>query len=194
MATMVAFNRQYDANGNRTEGAYSTGTANQLLSDGVYTYTYDNEGNRLTQTTIVGGSVTAYTWDNRNRLTEVDHYASSAAYAAKTSDWSVQYTYDYLDRQIQRKVDSNGSAAGGVDYFYNVYQGDDVALEIEDPDGLGAGASPHVAYRYLDGQALDEVLASETENSSGTPTSVLWGLGDNCKRPAKHVGADCRPK
>ena len=191
---MVAFNRQYDANGNRTEGAYSTGTANQLLSDGVYTYTYDNEGNRLTQTTIVGGSVTAYTWDNRNRLTEVDHYASSAAYAAKTSDWSVQYTYDYLDRQIQRKVDSNGSAAGGVDYFYNVYQGDDVALEIEDPDGLGAGALPHVAYRYLDGQALDEVLASETENSSGTPTSVLWGLGDNCKRPAKHVGADCRPK
>ena len=145
----------------------------------MYTYTYDNEGNRLTQTTIVGGSVTAYTWDNRNRLTEVDHYASSAAYAAKTSDWSVQYTYDYLDRQIQRKVDSNGSAAGGVDYFYNVYQGDDVALEIEDPDGLGAGTSPHVAYRYLDGQAVDEVLASETENSSGTPTSVLWGLGDN---------------
>jgi hypothetical protein len=29
----------YDANGNRTNSGYQTGTNNQLLSDGVYTYT-----------------------------------------------------------------------------------------------------------------------------------------------------------
>ena len=33
-------------------------------------YTYDNNGNTLTQTNIATGSVTYYTWDYRNRLTQ----------------------------------------------------------------------------------------------------------------------------
>jgi YD repeat-containing protein len=61
----------YDANGNRTNAGYQTGTNNRLLSDGVYNYTYDNEGNRTRRTNIATGEVTEYTWDYRNRLTRV---------------------------------------------------------------------------------------------------------------------------
>jgi YD repeat-containing protein len=31
----------YDDNGNRTNNGYQTGSNNQLLSDGTYTFTYD---------------------------------------------------------------------------------------------------------------------------------------------------------
>jgi len=40
-----------------------------LTSDGTYNYTYDKEGNMLTQTHISDSQVTNYTWDYRNRLT-----------------------------------------------------------------------------------------------------------------------------
>src|SRR5438046_6563849 len=35
----------YDANGNRTNTGYTTGTNNEVTSDGTYNYTYDAEGN-----------------------------------------------------------------------------------------------------------------------------------------------------
>ena len=39
--------KTYDANGNRTMSGYVTGAANQITSDGTWTYTYDNEGNLI---------------------------------------------------------------------------------------------------------------------------------------------------
>jgi hypothetical protein len=89
------------------------------------------------------------------------------------SDSLVAYTYDYLDRRILRKIDADGSGSNPVDYYYNVYQGDNAALEIHDANGLGTSGTgqnaPHVEHRYLYGAAVDEILASE--NAAG---SVLW--------------------
>src|ERR1019366_2651553 len=42
----------FDVNGNRTISGYVTGVGNQLLSDGTYNYTYDQNGNTLTKTRI----------------------------------------------------------------------------------------------------------------------------------------------
>src|SRR6185312_1413642 len=50
----------FDTNGNRTMTGYSTGTGNQLTSDGTYSYTYDNEGNQTSQTNIATGYVTLF--------------------------------------------------------------------------------------------------------------------------------------
>jgi hypothetical protein len=61
----------YDLNGNRTNGGNQTGSNNQLLTDGIYNYAYDNEGNRISRTTIATAVVTEYSWDYRNRLTQV---------------------------------------------------------------------------------------------------------------------------
>jgi len=75
-------------------------------------------------------------------------------------------------------TDGNGYLAGQQDYCYNVYQGDNVALEIHDQNGLASSGTgenaPHVAHRYLYGTAVDEVLA--VEDGSG---AVRWGLADH---------------
>jgi YD repeat-containing protein len=69
----------YDANGNRTNTGYQTGTNNRLLSDGVFTYEYDAEGNRTRQTEISTGNYVTYAWDHHNRLTDVKFYTSGGA-------------------------------------------------------------------------------------------------------------------
>ena len=71
---------RYDANGNRTNTGYTTGSDNRMTSDGTYNYTYDAEGNRTAKFVdnnangvLDAGdtSITQYTWDYRNRLTDV---------------------------------------------------------------------------------------------------------------------------
>src|SRR5438552_8657157 len=61
----------YDKEGNRTMSGYVTSIGNRLTSDGTYSYTYDQNGNMLTQTRISDSQLTSYTWDFRNRLPEV---------------------------------------------------------------------------------------------------------------------------
>jgi hypothetical protein len=103
---------------------------------------------------------------------------------------TVEYTYDYLDRRILKKTDSNGPTAGGVDQFYNIYQGDHAALKIHDQNGLATGGAgqqlPHVEYRYLYGPAVDEILASDNglgprtkraTSSASFRTAFAWAAG-----------------
>jgi YD repeat-containing protein len=66
----------------------------RVLSDGVYLYEYDDEGNLTRKEEIAGGKVTAYQWDYRNRLSRVN-----------LSDGSVvEYGYDASDRRVSKKV------------------------------------------------------------------------------------------
>jgi RHS repeat-associated protein len=143
----------YDANGNRTNAGYGTGTNNQLLTDGTYDYIYDGEGNRTRRTEIATGKVTEYVWDYRNRLTSV-LFKDAAGVVTKTID----YIYDVSDRRIGKKVD------GGTTERY-VYDGSDIALVFD-----GAGNQTH---RYLYGTGVDTVLADETL------TAMVWALADN---------------
>jgi len=77
----------YDANENRK--AYETGKNNQLLSDGVFDYKYDEEGNRIEKRSK--DSSTRYEWDHRNRLVRV-----------LDNGKSVEYDYDYQNRLVRR--------------------------------------------------------------------------------------------
>jgi hypothetical protein len=81
----------YDQTGNRTSGNAVNGRGNRLLSDGVYRYGYDAEGNRTAKyrdadasnTLSIGDTdVTAYGWDQRNRLVSVSHLGGWTAAAA----------------------------------------------------------------------------------------------------------------
>ena len=74
---------------------YVTGAGNQLLSDGTYNYTYDQNGNTLTKTRIADGQVTTNTWDYDNRLTHV-----VVQNAAGTIIKEALYTYDVFGRRI----------------------------------------------------------------------------------------------
>ena len=82
---------EYDANGNRK--AFETGKNNQLLSDGVFDYKYDDEGNRIEKWAKTG-EMTKYLWDHRNRLVQVI-----------MPKGTVMYSYDYLNRMTRRNDD-----------------------------------------------------------------------------------------
>ena len=79
---------EYDANGNRK--AYETGKNNQLLSDGVFDYKYDDEGNRIEKVSKTG-EMTKYVWDHRNRLIQVIMPKETIA-----------YLYDFQNRVTRR--------------------------------------------------------------------------------------------
>jgi RHS repeat-associated protein len=145
----------YDVNGNRTMTGYSTGTGNELSSDGTYTYSYDNEGNVLTKTRISDGQVTTNTWDYRNRLTEE---------VIKTSGGTVvqddKFTYDVLGRRIGKNTLSGGQS-------WTLYDGDNTYADFN--------SSGSLTYRYVYGKGLDTLLA----RYDGTNT--VWYLTDKLR-------------
>jgi RHS repeat-associated protein len=151
-------NFSYDLNGNRTNTGYQTGPDNQLMSNGTFKYTYDKEGNRTSATNIATGDVTSYTWDYRNRLTQV-----TTKTAAGVVTMQATYTYDVFDRRIAKLV-TTGMSSPVTERF--VYDGAEIALAF---DGTGT-----MTHRYLYGPALDMILADE--NAAG---QVLWPLTDN---------------
>ena len=100
-------NYSYDSGGNRTMTGYSTGTGNELLNSPGHTYTYDNEGNLLSDNN--GTTITTYTYDYRNRLTSVKVGGTVVA----------TYTYDALNRRIGFK--DNGTQTWTVYDGQNPY-------------------------------------------------------------------------
>ena len=146
----------YDANGNRTMTGDSTGTGNELTSDGTYDYTYDNDGNLITQTDIATGDETIYSYDFRNRLVEVQQVVGGVESVL------AQYTYDALNRRIG--VSEGGSTT------WTVYDGK-TTNPLIDFDNSG-----DVTARYLNGPSpagVDAVLARDTPSGG-----VAWYLAD----------------
>ena len=186
----------YDDNGNRVTAngsTYTTGDDNQLRSDGTYRYTYDAEGNRTskfidtdTDGVLDAGdtNVTTYTWDYRNRLTEVDHFSTYANYAAGTSDQAVDYAYDAFNRVIGRTFDADGTAgAGNIAQTVYAYDGDQIALQFDKTYANGSAsdlAASDLSHRYLwNSQAVDHLFADEKVTSLGTAGAMLWALTDH---------------
>jgi RHS repeat-associated protein len=147
----------YDANGNRTSTGYKTGPDNEVLSDGTFNYAYDAEGNLIRQTNMATGAVTDYTYDYRNRLTEVT-FKDGAGNVLK----DVTYAYDVFNNRIGETVTAGATTT--VERF--VYDGSQVALTF---DGNG-----NLTHRYLYGPLVDQVLADD--NGQG---QVLWTLTDD---------------
>jgi RHS repeat-associated protein len=124
-------------------------------SPGPATYTYDNAGNMITSKT--GSTTTTFTYDYRNRLTNVTVGGTVTA----------SYTYDALDRRIG--VQESGAQT------WTVYDGTSAdANPYADFDGSG-----NLTERYLfgagvvNGAVVDEILA---RTSSGGTTA--WYLAD----------------
>jgi RHS repeat-associated protein len=141
----------YDKNGNRSNTGYVTGSGNRLLSDGVYTYAYDAEGNRTKRTKIADNTVDNYTWDYRNRLVSIVT-SSAGGSVLKT----VGYEYDVDDQRVKKTVD------GVVEnYFIDRNQ---IAFVT---DGSGVET-----FHYLYGLNVDSVMAQDSS------TGMLWSLAD----------------
>jgi RHS repeat-associated protein len=138
-----------------------TGDGNRLETDGTYNYTYDLNGNTSTQTRISDGQVTTYTWDYRNRLTQVDIRDNVGALLHQE-----KYTYDVADRRIGVWVDADGAGPGAGAQSWTVYDG---ANAWADFDGSGS-----LTMRYLNGPGLDQRYARVDPNGN-----AAWYLTDN---------------
>jgi RHS repeat-associated protein len=148
----------YDANGNRRNTGYATTTNNRLQSAAGYTYTYDNEGNRLKRTKTT--EVTDYTWDYRNRLTKVETKSGT------TVTKSASYIYDVFDRRIGRSMYPDGlPTIPPVAERRFVYDRDHILLSFDNNNNL--------THRYMHGPVLDMVLADDSNGN------ILWTLADN---------------
>ncbi|WP_083901736.1 hypothetical protein [Pseudanabaena sp. PCC 6802] len=111
------------------------------------------KGNVIRQTDILTGEVTAYTWDYRNRLTQITEKNSADTVINQSNQ-----TYDPNDLRI-------GRTANGTTERYIYGQNQNIGLKF---DGSGT-----LTNRYLHGNSIDEILADE---SSG---STLWTLNDH---------------
>jgi RHS repeat-associated protein len=147
----------YDLNGNRNSTGYTTSTGNELTASPGYTYTYDNAGNMISSTNTSTHVTTTYTYDYRNRLTEVTTGGTIVA----------TYTYDALNRRIG--TDDNGTQT------WTVYDGKSPdANPYADFNGSG-----NLTVRYLfgptvvNGAVMSGILA---RTSSGGTTA--WYLTD----------------
>ncbi|MBX3414202.1 MAG: RHS repeat protein [Pirellulales bacterium] len=179
-------NYSYDEAGNRTlDGAssYTVGVNNRLVSDGVYRYGYDAEGNRTSRYVDADSSgtlnagdtdVTLYDYDHRNRLAKVTHKPSFGA----ANDRVISYLYDPFDRRIGRDLDADGN--GTIDRRERwVNDGSEAILEFVDPDGTGPAAMA-LSKRFLNGPAVDQILAQEDLSKSiNAADRVLWHLSDS---------------
>jgi RHS repeat-associated protein len=151
----------YDLNGNRTIAGYQTTTNNRLQSDGTYNYLYDDEGNLTRRTTIATNETTEYSWDYRNRLTQV-----TVKNAANVITRQVNFTYDALNRRIEKRVDPDGSGPSPATIERFIYDRDHIKLVFN--------GSNQLIRRYLHGPMIDQVLADETNTSQ-----VFWALSDH---------------
>jgi RHS repeat-associated protein len=162
----------FDLNGNRTMTGHTVGTNNRISTDGTYNFTYDNEGNRTSQTKISTGEVTEYEWDHRNRLTKVTQKNSGGTIVKTT-----EHSYDVYDRWVRRRVDPDGAgAAAAVDAFF-AHDGDQIALVFDGP------AASNLDNRLLWGPMVDQLLADEDVSTLTSAGDVIWPLSDHLGTP-----------
>lgn len=100
------------------------------MSDGTYSYDYDNEGNLIGKSEIATGEVTEYEWDYRNRLTGVVVKDSNGNVITR-----VEYSYDAMNRRIAKIVDPDGDGSTPVEEEHFVYDGEHIAL-VFDENGI----------------------------------------------------------
>jgi hypothetical protein len=165
VATVTGSNSEaytYDKNGNRTNAGYSTGADNRLLSDGVYSYVYDAEGNRIRRTELATGIRDNYTWDYRNRLEKIVTVASGGAVLQ-----TVEYEYDVDDQRVRKVVTGALPTAGVVEnYFIDRNQ---IAFVT---DGSGVETFHYLYGLDVDSMISNVMLATSVKRLDGILTIV----------------------
>jgi RHS repeat-associated protein len=147
-------NYSYDLNGNRTMSGYTTGTGNRLTGDGTYTYSYDNEGNLVSKTRLSDSEQWTYTWDYRDRLTQVVEKNSSG-----TTITNDVFTLDVENRRI-------GKSTNGTQTWF-AYDGQNTFADFNSGGSL--------TNRYLYGNAIDQLFAKYASSTASWYLSDMLG-------------------
>ena len=105
------------------ETVYSYDDNSRLITAGAKTYTFDNNGNQLSE--VEGGLVTQFQYDMKNQLSRIDYPSNSIN----------QFTYNYSGQRIAKKDNSLTKT-----YLY------DGSSSLMETDGKGV-----VTSRYVNG-------------------------------------------
>ncbi len=89
----------YDGNGNWTMAGYATGAGNRTSTDGVWTYTYDAEGNVTKKSKGATSDTWTYDYDNNNQMTGATFSATDGG----TVTQRTTYSYDAFANRIQNQ-------------------------------------------------------------------------------------------
>ena len=144
-----------------------------------YTYTYDAEGNRTAKfidendnAVFDSGDtdVTEYSWDHRNRLTQV---TSRNSYGGAATQF-VNYVYDPFNQLIKRTVDSDGdgTSSAAIDQTFYLYDQGQVVLEFNKTGTGSVQASATSSMPICDGPS------SPMEMPACEPTSLTLSAGN----------------
>jgi RHS repeat-associated protein len=176
----------FTANGNRNMTGYSTGSDNLTSSDGTFNYGYDADGNLVSRTQIANtystDYKTTYTWDYRNRLTDVENFDNNGVLKQH-----VHYVYDVFDHLIATEVDTTGDGTYNVIDHYVL----DVSPEIPAAGVPGtATAQPALVFDgngnligrnlvALDPAGVDAVMIEGTVTSTSQADVDQFNLFDD---------------
>ena len=155
--TGSGFNRVRAATttGNRNTTGYSNGPDNQLLNDGTWTYTYDQNGNLMQKSEGPSATTWFYGYDNDNRLVtakEMSQASGGTLLALAT------YAYDVFGNRIEE--DEYTSASGVTTVTRFAYDGKNAWSD------LTSGKAMETRRLYLDGS--DHLLARISAAGTGT--------------------------
>jgi RHS repeat-associated protein len=147
----------YDHSGNRLNAngnVYVIVASNRVESDGVNTYGYDEEGNLTGKANAT--ERWAYSYDHRNRLTLARKFDQ-----ANVLQSTVEFSYDVLDRRIQKSVSITNSPNPLITSYD--YHGEMIWKETK-PSGT--------TIKYLVGDGIDQWLARSVNGQ------IQWFLSD----------------
>jgi RHS repeat-associated protein len=184
----------FDLNGNRNSTGYTTGSGNLMTSDGTYTYEYGADGNTVSRTQISSSYstqyLTTYTWDYRNRLSDVEYYDNNDVLTGH-----VHYIYDVFDHLLATEVDTTDD--GQYDNIQHYVL--DVSPEIPAAGIPGTAlAQPvlqfngnqNLTVRFLVGlgpTGRPAVMAQESVPSPSQGGPVIWAADNNLGTPVDEV-------
>lgn len=133
------FRKELDLTGSNTavwqgltiaaSGGSPSSTGNRFLAPQPESFTYDDDGNTLTD-----GRWT-YVWDAENRLTSLTSLSSGPA----GSKYQLNFLYDAQGRRIQKTVSThNGTSYVPVSTNRFLYDGWNVTVQLEGSTGFGS--------------------------------------------------------
>src|SRR5258705_321651 len=96
-----------------------------LLPPATQTFTYDDDGNLLSD------GVWNYTWDAENRLIQMTNLTTVASSARK----NLQFKYDYMGRRLQKDVSTGTGWTNTVTTRF-VYDGWNLLAETDSTNGV----------------------------------------------------------
>ena len=175
--TSLSENFGYDASGNRISAinndgsfSYTVGSNNRIISNGIYTFEYDLEGNIVSKINSSTHESVLYTYDHRNRLSKVSFHSSENAITKEIS-----YTYDLFNRRIGKTI--NGEVN---QYFYN---GEQIWKEIN--------SKAQITY-FLVADTTDSWVARQSLAASSLFSGLCWYISDRLGSVRSIVSSDGR--